>query len=118
MANMTEKYRIRLVDRQGGRSPAAGSASRQTKGNGCVERVIRSMLKQLLWLPRFRTIEELSQALRHFAHRFNNHRINGRIGYRSPAAHLRILLGEAARTPTPSSFRNGCVTQATTAVIW
>jgi hypothetical protein len=80
MANMTEKYRIRLVDPQGGRSQTAGSASRQTKGNGRAERVSRSMMKQLLWLRRFRTIEELSQALRDFAHRFNNHWINGRIG--------------------------------------
>ncbi|MBM4125461.1 MAG: hypothetical protein FJ246_11025 [Nitrospira sp.] len=28
--------------------------------------------------------------------RFNNHWIIGRIGYRTPAAHRRILLGEAA----------------------
>jgi len=48
------------------------------------------------WLHRFRTVEELSQALRDFVHRFNNHWIIGRIGYRTPAAHRRILLGEAA----------------------
>jgi hypothetical protein len=34
--------------------------------------------------------------LRDFARRFNNYRIIGRIGYRTPAAHRRILLGEAA----------------------
>jgi hypothetical protein len=45
---------------------------------------------------RFRTVEELNQALRDFARRFNNHWIIGRIGYRTPAAHRRILLGVAA----------------------
>ena len=69
---------------------------RQPEGNGCVERFIRTLKEQLLWLQRFRTVEELNQALRDFARRFNNHWIIGRIGYRTPAAHRRILLGEAA----------------------
>ena len=69
---------------------------RQPEGNGCVERFIRTLKEQLLWLHRFRTVEELNQALRDFAHRFNNHWIIGRISYRTPAAHRRILLGEAA----------------------
>jgi hypothetical protein len=50
----------------------------------------------LPWLQRYRTVEELDQALRDFAHRFNNHWIIGRIGYRTPAAHRRSLLGVAA----------------------
>jgi hypothetical protein len=45
---------------------------------------------------RFEAIEGLKRALRDFAHRFDNHWIIGRIGYRTPAAHRRILLGEAA----------------------
>lgn len=69
---------------------------RQPEGNGCVERFIRTLKEQLLWLHRFRTVEELNQALRDFARRFNNHWIIGRIGYRTPAAHRRILLEEAA----------------------
>ena len=69
---------------------------RQPQGNGCVERFIRTLKEQLLWLRRFRTVAELDRALRDFAHRFNNHWIIGRIGYRTPAAHRRILLGEAA----------------------
>ena len=69
---------------------------RQPEGNGCVERFIRTLKEQLLWLHRFRTVEELNQALRDFARRFNNHWIIGRIGYRTPAAHRRSLLGEAA----------------------
>jgi putative transposase len=50
--------------------------------------------------------KELNQALRDFARRFNNHRIIGRIGYRTPAAHCRILLEEAARIPTSTCLRN------------
>jgi hypothetical protein len=50
----------------------------------------------LLWLQRFRAVEELNQALRDFARRFNNHWIIGRIGYRTPSAHRRIPLGKAA----------------------
>jgi transposase InsO family protein len=69
---------------------------RQPEGNGCVERFIRTLKEQLLWLQRFRTVAELNHALRNFAHRFNNHWIIGRTGYRTPAAHRRILLGEAA----------------------
>jgi hypothetical protein len=69
---------------------------RQPEGNGCVERFIRTLTEQLLWLQRYRTVEELNQALRPFVHRFNNHWIIGRIGYRTPAAHRRFLLGEAA----------------------
>jgi len=69
---------------------------RQPEGNGCVERFIRTLKEQLLWLQRFRTVAELNRALRDFARRFNNHWIIGRIGYRTPAAHRRILLGEAA----------------------
>ena len=69
---------------------------RQPEGNGCAERFIRTLKEQLIWLRRFGTVEELNQALRDFAHRFNNHWIMGRLGYRTPAQHRRILLGEAA----------------------
>jgi transposase InsO family protein len=69
---------------------------RQPEGNGCVERFIRTLKEQLLWLQRFRTVAELNHALRNFAHRFNNHRTIGRIGYRTPAAHRPNRLGEAA----------------------
>ncbi len=45
---------------------------RQPEGNGCVERFIRTLKEQLLWLQRFRTVDELNQALRDFTRRFNN----------------------------------------------
>jgi hypothetical protein len=57
---------------------------------------MRTLKEQLLWLQRFSTAAELNQALRDFARRFNNHPVIARIGYRTPAAHRRIMLGEAA----------------------
>jgi putative transposase len=68
---------------------------RQPEGNGCFELFVRTLKERLRWLQRFRTVEELNQALRDFARRFNNHWIIGRIGYRTLAAHRRIRLGEA-----------------------
>ncbi len=60
---------------------------RQPGDDGCVERFIRPLKEQLLRLHRFWTVEELNQALRDIARRFNNHWIIGRIGYRTPVAH-------------------------------
>jgi putative transposase len=74
-------------------SPSFG---RQPEGRRCVGQFIRTQKEQLLWLQRFCADDELNQALRDFARRFNDHRIIGRIGYRTPAAHRRILLGEVA----------------------
>ena len=71
------------------------SFRRQPEGNGCVERFIRTLKGQLLWLHQFHDVAELSQALRDFAHRLNNHWIIGRIGYQTSVAHRRILRGEA-----------------------
>jgi transposase InsO family protein len=39
---------------------------REPEGNGCVERFIRTLKENLLWLRRFATIEELRQALHAF----------------------------------------------------
>jgi transposase InsO family protein len=43
------------------------SLVRQPEGNGCVERFLYALEEQLLWTQRFRTVEELSQALCDFA---------------------------------------------------
>lgn len=69
---------------------------RQPEGNGCAERFIRTLKEQLLWLRRFPSVDELDAALKDFAQRYNNRWIIGRLGYRTPAQHRRILLGEAA----------------------
>lgn len=69
---------------------------RQPEGNGCVERFIRTLKEQLLWIRPFDSIEQLNLALREFAQRFNERWIFGRLGYRTPAQHRRSLLAQAA----------------------
>ena len=69
---------------------------RQPQGNGCVERFIRTLKEQLLWIRPFDSVEQLNLALREFAQRFNERWILGRLGYRTPAQHRRSLLAQAA----------------------
>ena len=69
---------------------------RQPEGNGCVERFIRTLKEQLLWIRPFDSVEQLNLALREFAQRFNERWILGRLGYRTPAQHRRSLLAQAA----------------------
>lgn len=58
---------------------------RQPEGNGCIERFFRTLKEQLLWVRRFRDLDELSAALIEFRHRYNQQWIIGRLGYRTPA---------------------------------
>jgi hypothetical protein len=59
MPAMTKKHRIRLVDPQGGRSPTAGSASRQDKGRWSSRRKTEVVLRLL----RGETLDALSREL-------------------------------------------------------
>jgi len=58
---------------------------REPEGNGCVERFIRTLKENLLWVRRFDTIEELHQALHAFRDTYNQSWIVERHGYRTPA---------------------------------
>ena len=58
---------------------------REPEGNGCVERFIRTLKENLLWVRRFATIEELRQALIEFQRLYNRTWIVQRHGYRTPA---------------------------------
>jgi putative transposase len=58
---------------------------RQPEGNGCIERFFRTLKEQLLWVRRFRDLEELRAALSEFRDRYNQHWIIHRLGYRTPA---------------------------------
>jgi putative transposase len=72
---------------------------RQPEGNGCIERFFRTLKEQLLWLQTFATIHELRLALSEFRHRYNQHWILERLGYRSPAqarADFSVALSQAA----------------------
>jgi hypothetical protein len=59
MPPMTKKHRNRLVDPQGGRSPTAGSASRQDKGRWSSRRKTEIVLRVL----RGETLDALSREL-------------------------------------------------------
>jgi transposase InsO family protein len=59
---------------------------REPEGNGCVERFIRTLKENLLWIRRFDTIEELRLALRAFQATYNRAWIVERHGYQTPAA--------------------------------
>jgi transposase InsO family protein len=58
---------------------------RQPEGNGCIERFFRTLKEQLLWVRRFRDLEELRAALSQFRDRYNQHWILHRLGYRTPS---------------------------------
>ena len=57
---------------------------RQPEGNGCIERFFRTLKEQLLWIRRFRDIDELRAALVEFRHRYNENWILERLKYRTP----------------------------------
>jgi predicted RNase H-like nuclease (RuvC/YqgF family) len=59
MPTMTKKHRIGLVDPQGGRSPTAGSASRQDKGRWSSRRKTEVVLRLL----RGETLDALSREI-------------------------------------------------------
>ncbi|GIU77519.1 MAG: hypothetical protein KatS3mg005_0757 [Bryobacteraceae bacterium] len=39
---------------------------REPEGNGCIERFLRTLKEQLLWMRHFETVEELAEALEEF----------------------------------------------------
>ncbi len=69
---------------------------RQPEGNGCVERFIRTLKEQLLWVRTFQNIEELRQALAEFRERYNQRWIVQRLGYLTPAQARQQLLALGA----------------------
>jgi transposase InsO family protein len=69
---------------------------REPEGNGCVERFIRTLKENLLWVRRFATIEELRLALLEFQRTYNQTWILERHGYRTPAQVRAEQLGTLA----------------------
>jgi len=59
------------------------------EGNGCVERVIRTLKEQLLWVKTFDTVEELRRALLEWAELYNERWMIQRHGHISPAQRRR-----------------------------
>ena len=69
---------------------------RQPECNGCVERFIRTLKEQLLWVRMFQNIEELRHALAEFRERYNQRWIVQRLGYLTPAQARQQLLALGA----------------------
>jgi transposase InsO family protein len=57
---------------------------RSPEGNGCAERIIRTLKEQLLWLRPFKNVEELRLALHEWKDRYNRSWLIERHGFRSP----------------------------------
>ena len=58
---------------------------RAPEGNGCAERVIRTLKEQLLWINTFSTVEQLRLALLAWAERYNREWLIERHGFKPPA---------------------------------
>jgi putative transposase len=72
------------------------SLVRQPECNGCVERFIRTLKEQLLWVRTFQNVEELRGALAEFRERYNQRWIVQRLGYLTPAQARQQLLALGA----------------------
>ena len=77
---------------------------REPEGNGCVERFIRTLKENLLWVRRFDTIEELRVALHRFQEIYNQTWIVERHGYQTPAA---IRAAQLAPLPAADNRQRG-----------
>jgi len=69
---------------------------RQPDRNGCVERFIRTLKEQLLWVRTFQNLEELQCALAECRERYNQRWILQRLGYLTPAQARQQLLALGA----------------------
>ena len=58
---------------------------REPEGNGIMERFLRTLKEQVLWVHRFRNLEEARQVIGEFIARYNGEWLIQRLGYRSPA---------------------------------
>jgi transposase InsO family protein len=65
---------------------------REPEGNGCVERFIRTLKEQLLWVRSFETVEELRLALLEFKERYNGEWLVERHRYSTPRQTRQRLL--------------------------
>lgn len=69
---------------------------REPQCNGVIERFIRTLKEQCLWLHRFESLEEARQLIGAFIERYNHHWLIERLDHRTPAVARRELLQAAA----------------------
>ncbi len=67
---------------------------RAPEGNGCAERVIRTLKEQLLWVKTFTTVEELRLALLAWAELYNYQWLIERHGFKPPAEARRAFYAD------------------------
>jgi putative transposase len=89
-ASMSDDFQRELTFLGMASSP---SFVREPEGNGCAERLIRTLKEQLLWVRTFATVAELSEALREFKRTDNERWLIGRHGHRPPSQVRRDLSG-------------------------
>jgi len=65
---------------------------REPEGTGCVERFIRTLNEQMLWVRDFTTLKELAEALEQFRQRCNDHWLLVRLRFQSPRQARQALL--------------------------
>jgi putative transposase len=58
---------------------------REPQGNGCIERFIRTLKEQCVWLHHFDDLDQAKAAIGAFIDDYNNHWMLERLGYRTPA---------------------------------
>jgi transposase InsO family protein len=76
--------------------PSSPSFVRAPEGNGCAERLIRTLKEQLLWVRRFKHVEELRVALREWLEKYHEPWLVARHSYRTPAQVRRDFLAAQA----------------------
>ncbi len=69
---------------------------REPQCNGVIERFIRTLKEQCLWLHRFETLDEARAIIGGFIHRYNHQWLIERLGYRTPATARQEMLTMAA----------------------
>lgn len=72
------------------------AAQSATDPNGCVERFIRMLKEQVLWVGVFQNVEEQRHAPAEFRERYNQRWIVQRLGYLTPAQARQQLLALGA----------------------
>ena len=77
---------------------------RAPEGNGCAERFIRTLKKNLPWVRTFATVEELHLALLKFRQTYNEHWLIERHAHRSPAQFKR---DQTDRQPMAAQLQTG-----------
>ena len=61
-----------------------GLSDQQPRPMAAIERFFRTLKEQLLWIRRFRDLEDLRAALFEFRDRYNHNWIAERVNYRTP----------------------------------